>query len=164
MTLDLDCPNLVVGNKEPVPDVCVGALGSQSFVLWTVNCRDGTFAVDVQSERIQCDVPGHGRCIIFAISSGLPWQNVARYRPIRCRLEATTAQPARRSAPLPDEEPSVKMCPSKSPSGGRLCQKTWQARSGKPVGRMAPGSGKMPRANCSLYCEPTERAARRHLL
>ena len=69
--------------------MCAGALGSQGFVLWTADCRDGTFAVDVQRERIQGCVPRHGRCIIFAISSGLPWQNVARYRSIRCRLEVS---------------------------------------------------------------------------
>ena len=34
MTLDLDCPGLVVGKQKPVPDVCSGALGSQGFNAW----------------------------------------------------------------------------------------------------------------------------------
>ena len=151
VTLDLD------RNQKPVPDVSSGAPSAQSFVLWPIDCRDGTFSVDEQRERTQSDVPCHGCCKVLAISRILPWQNVSRQSPIRCRLEvpqlvdrhrSPASSPQRTAA---DEEPSVKMCSSRSPSGGRLCHKTGHARSGEPVGRMAAGSGKMPRANCSLY-------------
>ena len=87
VALDLDCPDLVVGNQKPVPDVCSRALGSQGFALWPVDRRDGTFAVDVQRERVQSDVPCHGRCVVLAIARCLPWQHVARNSPMRSSFE-----------------------------------------------------------------------------
>ena len=89
MAHDLDRPDLVVGKQKPVPDLCAVASGSQGFVLWPIDCRDGAFAVDVQRERIQGELPCHGRCVVFAISGGLPRQNVARDCPIRCRFEVS---------------------------------------------------------------------------
>ena len=51
VVLDVDSPDLVVGAKKPAPDVCAGAPCSQGLALRPVDCRDGTFAVDVQRER-----------------------------------------------------------------------------------------------------------------
>ena len=65
MTLDLDCPGLVVGKQKPVPDVCSGALGSQGFMFWPINCCNGTFAVDVERKRIQSELTRHGRSVVW---------------------------------------------------------------------------------------------------
>ena len=120
MALGLDCLDLVVG--KPAPDVRPVSPCTQGLALWPVDRGNGALAVDVQREQVHGDCPCRGSSVVLATARSVCRQHVDRHRPMGSRLEVPqvvdcTAQPNRRIAPLPEEEPSVNKCPSRSPCG-----------------------------------------------